>query len=72
MTKLIEFGWGGENPAFRQMFALLFMPDGTAEEIDSFNHLQQVSASPESASRIVRSFADIEVEDEATGSAAPR
>jgi pimeloyl-ACP methyl ester carboxylesterase/DNA-binding CsgD family transcriptional regulator len=66
MTKLIEFGWGGENPAFRQMFTLLFMPDGTAEEIDSFNHLQQVSASPESASRIVRSFADIEVEDEAT------
>jgi pimeloyl-ACP methyl ester carboxylesterase/DNA-binding CsgD family transcriptional regulator len=63
MTKLIELGWGRENPAFRQMFTSLFLPDGTPEEVDSFNRLQQLSASPESASRMVRAYADIDVQD---------
>lgn len=61
-TKLIELGWGRENPAFRQMFTSLFLPDGTPEEVDSFNRLQQVSASPEGASAMVRGFADINVQ----------
>lgn len=64
-TKLIELGWGRENPAFRQMFTSLFLPDGTPEEVDSFNRLQQVSASPESASRIVRGYASIDVQAQA-------
>jgi pimeloyl-ACP methyl ester carboxylesterase/DNA-binding CsgD family transcriptional regulator len=61
-TKLIEIGWGRENPAFRQMFTLLFIPDGTPEEIDSFNRLQQVSASPVGASRMVRGCSGIDVQ----------
>jgi pimeloyl-ACP methyl ester carboxylesterase/DNA-binding CsgD family transcriptional regulator len=62
MMKLIELGWGRENPAFRQMFTSLFLPDGTPEEVDSFNRLQQLSASPESASRMVRAYAQIDVQ----------
>lgn len=61
-TKLIELGWGRENPAFRQMFTSLFLPDGTPEEVDSFNRLQQISASPESAGRMVRGYAAIDVQ----------
>jgi DNA-binding CsgD family transcriptional regulator/alpha-beta hydrolase superfamily lysophospholipase len=61
-TKLIELGWGRENPAFRQLFTSLFLPDGTAEEVDSFNHLQQISATPEDASRMVRAYAEIDVQ----------
>jgi pimeloyl-ACP methyl ester carboxylesterase/DNA-binding CsgD family transcriptional regulator len=61
-TKLIELGWGRENPAFRQMFTSLFLPDGTPDEADSFNRLQQLSASPESASRMVRGYAQIDVQ----------
>ncbi|MEO9136483.1 MAG: alpha/beta fold hydrolase, partial [Casimicrobiaceae bacterium] len=64
-TKLIELGWGRENPAFRQMFTSLFLPDGTPEEVDSFNRLQQVSASPEAASRMVRGYAEIDVQAQA-------
>jgi pimeloyl-ACP methyl ester carboxylesterase/DNA-binding CsgD family transcriptional regulator len=64
-TKLIELGWGRENPAFRQMFTSLFLPDGTPEEVDSFNRLQQISASPESAGRMVRGYAAIDVEAQA-------
>ena len=62
MVKLIEVGWGRENPAYRQLFTSLFLPDGTQEEVASFNRLQQLSASPESASRMVRGYADIDVE----------
>lgn len=61
-TKLIELGWGRENPAFRQLFTSLFIPDARPEEIDSFNRLQQVSASPESASRMVRAYSVIDVQ----------
>ncbi len=61
-TKLIELGWGRENPAFRQMFTSQFLPDGTPQEIDSFNHLQKVSTSPASAGAMVRGYASINVQ----------
>jgi pimeloyl-ACP methyl ester carboxylesterase len=28
MLKLVEIGWGHENPAFRQVYTTLFIPDG--------------------------------------------
>lgn len=61
-TRLIELGWGRENPAFRQMFTSQFLPDGTPQEIDSFNHLQKVSTSPASAGAMVRGYASIDVQ----------
>ena len=64
-TKLIELGWGRENPAFRQMYTSLFMPDATPEEAASFNQLQQISASPESAGAMVRGYAQIDVQADA-------
>jgi DNA-binding CsgD family transcriptional regulator len=45
------------------MFTLLFVPDGAPDEIESFNRLQQMSASPQSASRMARAFADIDVQE---------
>ena len=64
-TRLIELGWGRENPAFRQMYTSLFMPDATPEEAASFNQLQHISASPEVASAMVRRYAEIDVQAEA-------
>ncbi|HJU24754.1 MAG TPA: alpha/beta fold hydrolase [Casimicrobiaceae bacterium] len=64
-TKLIELGWGRENPAFRQLFTSMFVPGGTADEVDSFNRLQQVSATAEEAARMVRGYADIDVQAQA-------
>jgi pimeloyl-ACP methyl ester carboxylesterase len=63
LLTLIRQGWGQDNPAFRQMFTSLFIPDGSAEEIDWFNDLQRVSASPESATRIRRACDDIDVRE---------
>ena len=45
-------GWGQENPAFRQVFTSLFVPDATPEQARWFNDLQKNTTSPENAVRI--------------------
>ncbi len=49
---LMRQGWGQENPAFRQIFTSLFIPDATPEQASWFNNLQRITASPENAVRI--------------------
>ena len=56
-------GWGQENPAFRQIFTSQFIPGGTPEQIQWFNNLQRVTASPENAVRIMEAMATIDVTD---------
>jgi pimeloyl-ACP methyl ester carboxylesterase/DNA-binding CsgD family transcriptional regulator len=48
---LIHLGWGRDDPAFRQFFTTQFLPDGTPEQIASFNEVQRLSATPETAER---------------------
>ena len=59
--KLIEVGWGRDDPSYRQMFSTQFMPGGTQEQINSISELQRRSASPENAQRIVRSLFSFDV-----------
>ena len=61
MVVLSRTGWGSDNPAFRQMFSSLYIPDGTAEQLDWFNELQRISTSPENAARLQRVLGDIDV-----------
>jgi len=61
LLTLMRQGWGQENPAFRQLFTSLFIPEGTAEQIQWFNDLQRMTASPENAARIRRAFGEIDV-----------
>ena len=63
MLELVHVGWGRESAAFRQVFSSLFFPDGTAEQLRSFNDLQRVSSSPENAARLMRAFWDLDVSD---------
>ncbi len=51
LITLMRQGWGQENPAFRQIFTSLFMPDATPEETQWFNDLQRTTTSPENAAR---------------------
>jgi len=60
-VELIRLGWGRENPAYRQLFTSLFIPDSSPEEAASFNELERVSTSPEWAARLVASFGPIDV-----------
>src|SRR5918997_1439875 len=59
---LMRHGWGADNPAFRQMFTSLFVPDGTPEQARWFNELQRVTASPENAERLHEVFGQVQVE----------
>jgi pimeloyl-ACP methyl ester carboxylesterase len=52
LQTLMLQGWGQENPAFRQIFTSLFIPGGTAEQVQWFNDLQRMTTSPENAARI--------------------
>jgi pimeloyl-ACP methyl ester carboxylesterase/DNA-binding CsgD family transcriptional regulator len=61
MVELVRLGWGRENPAYRQVFTSLFIPDSTQEEAVSFNELERTSTSPEMAARLVASFGPIDV-----------
>jgi pimeloyl-ACP methyl ester carboxylesterase len=68
---LTRQGWAQDNPAFRQILTSLLLPDATLEEMDSFNHLQRISASAENAARLQRSSGDVNVLDLLPGIVAP-
>jgi len=63
MMTLMRQGWGTENPAFRQMFTSLFIPEGTKEQFEWFNELQRIAISPENAFRVRKAVGDIDVRD---------
>jgi pimeloyl-ACP methyl ester carboxylesterase/DNA-binding CsgD family transcriptional regulator len=61
LINLIRVGWGKENPAFRQLFSTMLMPEADLEQIASLNRLAQFSATPETASKMERAFYQIDV-----------
>jgi DNA-binding winged helix-turn-helix (wHTH) protein/alpha-beta hydrolase superfamily lysophospholipase len=61
LQTITRMGWGLDNPAFRQLFTSLAIPDATREEMDSFNELQRRSASAEMAADFVRVTGGIDV-----------
>jgi len=65
LINLIRVGWGQENPAFRQLFSTMLMPDANLEQMASLNQLAQISTTPENASRMERAFYQIDVREQA-------
>ena len=61
--QMIRQGWGQDNPAFRQFFTSLFVPGASREQMDAFNEMQRVTASPENAARLRRLSTSIDVRD---------
>jgi pimeloyl-ACP methyl ester carboxylesterase/DNA-binding CsgD family transcriptional regulator len=59
--KLVETGWGREDPSYRHMFASQFMPGATLEQLRSLSELQRVSASPQDAVRVLRAVWGLDV-----------
>jgi pimeloyl-ACP methyl ester carboxylesterase len=60
---LIRQGWTSKNPAIRQLWTTLCIPDSRPEEAESFNHLQRESVSGEGAARIFDTIGDMDVRD---------
>jgi len=63
MLTLIRFGWGRDNPAFRQLWTTLFRPDASLEETVWMNEFQRITSSPENAARMMSEFPKIDVMD---------
>tara|TARA_B100000927_G_scaffold279455_1_gene263056 strand:- start:83 stop:820 length:738 start_codon:yes stop_codon:yes gene_type:complete len=60
---MILNGWENENPAFRQFFTSTMIPDGTKEQMDSFNNVMKISTSAKNAVRIQSTNDQIDVSD---------
>ncbi len=65
LMSAIETGWEKQNPAFRQLFAALFVPEGNREQHDWFSELCRKTASTENAMRIQNIASSIDVKSRA-------
>jgi DNA-binding NarL/FixJ family response regulator len=54
--KAIGMGWSNDNPAFRQLFTSLLIPDGTAEHFRSFNEQIRRALPPANAKAIIETI----------------
>ena len=61
LTTMIRDGWGSPNPVFRHFFTSTFIPDASPEAANSFDELQRIATSPESALRIWEMNAQVDV-----------
>lgn len=61
LLKLVEIGWGRDDPSYRQLFSTQFLPGGTLEQLNSMSVLQRESSTPEDAARLIRSMFAIDV-----------
>ena len=63
LVKLAGIGWGRENPAYRQVFTSLLIPDSAPAQAASFNELERMCTSPGCAARIFSSVGKLDVMD---------
>jgi pimeloyl-ACP methyl ester carboxylesterase/DNA-binding CsgD family transcriptional regulator len=63
LQRIIRVGWGRPDPVFRRIFTTRFVPDGSAEQLEWFDELQRVSASPRTAERLRACWSQIDVTD---------
>ena len=71
MISAIRAGWTDANPTFRHLFSMLFLPNGTAEQMDWYDELQRRSTSPEIAVRLYEARNRIDVSDMTAGVTTP-
>ena len=61
LVTLIRKGWGGTNPAFRQLMTSIFMPEASPEEAAWFNAFQSATAPAANAARFRELFDEVDV-----------
>ena len=71
MISLMRLGWGRENPAFRQVFAMQLFPEATTNELRALETQMRISVSPENAVRLESEMHQIDVRDLARQVTAP-
>lgn len=71
MRTFMRQSWGRDDGAFREIFSITMVPDGTREQWQWLTDLQRVSASPENAVRFHDTSGGIDVEALLPSIAAP-
>ncbi|UXA11271.1 alpha/beta fold hydrolase [Mycobacterium sp. SMC-8] len=61
---LARVGWGRDDPAFRQVFATQFLPDGSRADWEAFDQLARRTTSPSNAVRFLEEFGRIDVREQ--------
>lgn len=61
--KVIERGWQNENPAYRQFFTSLHIPDATAEQTHAYDDLLRLTTSPANAVSLRRMFSRLDLHE---------
>ena len=61
LISAIRAGWTDPNPTFRRVFSMLFLPNGTAEQMAWYDDLQRRSTSAETAVRLCDARGSIDV-----------
>ena len=67
----IRAGWSDRDTTFRHVFSLLFLPDGTPEQMGWFDDLLRTTTTPENAVRLFQARGAIDVGAEAPRVTAP-
>jgi pimeloyl-ACP methyl ester carboxylesterase/DNA-binding CsgD family transcriptional regulator len=67
----IRAGWDSPNPAFRRMFTVRFLPEGTPEQMAWYDELQQHTTSAMNAARLYAAWSDVDVTELAPQVRAP-
>ena len=60
MVRLMEYGWGQDNAAYRQISTSMLWPGASSEQMQSFNHLQRVSCEPRAAAAQMRAMSEMD------------
>lgn len=71
LLKLMQIGWGHENPAFRQVFAMQLFPEATIEQLHALDEQMRLSASPKNAVRLEKEMHRVDVRHLASRVKAP-
>lgn len=61
----IRAGWAGEEPAYRHLFSMLFLPHGTSEQLAWYDELLRATTSAGTAARLFEARGGVEVVDAA-------
>lgn len=59
--EMIRVGWGRQNPAIRQMFTSLHMPDAPAESQRWFSDLQRKTTNSDNAAATLDIYGDVDI-----------
>ncbi|MFG1494984.1 alpha/beta fold hydrolase [Saccharospirillum sp. HFRX-1] len=63
LITLAKSGWSRDNPAYRQIFSSVYIPNANTNELAWYSEFQKATTSPENAARLLTNIDQIDVRD---------